>query len=124
MFPDHATLGATFPHGDALQSFVLEIVLTWLLMFVVLSVSTGAKEKGVTAGIAVGSVIGLEALFAGPICGASMNPVRSLAPAIVSWHLESLWVYLTAPTMGAVVAVFACRCVQEPGCCQVIPAQK
>jgi aquaporin Z len=94
-------------------------------MFVILSVSTGAKEKGITAGIAVGSVIGLEALFAGPISGVSMNSVRSLAPAVVSLHFESLWVYLTAPTLGAFVGVLACRCVQEPGCCgRVVPAQK
>jgi aquaporin Z len=122
LFPGHATLGATLPRGDdpVLLSFVLEVLLTWLLMFVILSVSTGAKEKGITAGIAVGSVIGLEALFAGPICGASMNPVRSLAPAVVSLHLESLWVYLTAPALGAVVAVFACRCVREKPCCSPV----
>jgi aquaporin Z len=118
LFPDHATLGATLPRGGAaFQSFVLEVLLTGLLMFVILSVSTGAKEKGITAGIAVGSVIGLEALFAGPVCGASMNPVRSLAPAVVSLRFESLWVYLTAPTLGACVGLLACRCVQEPGCC-------
>jgi aquaporin NIP len=120
MFPAHATLGGTLPHGDALQSFFLEVVLTCLLMFVILSVSTGAKEKGITAGIAVGSVIGLEALFAGPICGASMNPVRSLAPAVVSLHFASLWVYLTAPLLGVIAAVFACRCVHEKPCCCAI----
>jgi aquaporin Z len=117
MFPAHSTLGATLPRGGALQSFALEIVLTCLLMFVILSVSTGAKEKGITAGIAIGSVVGLEALFAGPISGASMNPVRSLTPAVVSLHFESLWVYLTAPTLGAVLAVFACRCIHEKPCC-------
>ena len=67
-------------------------------MFVILSVSTGAKEKGVLAGVAVGAVIALEALFAGPISGASMNPARSLAPAVVSLRLDSLWIYLTAPS--------------------------
>ncbi len=117
MFPTNATLGATLPAGDAMQSFVLEAVLTFLLMFVILSVSTGSKEKGVLAGVAVGSVIALEALFAGPISGASMNPARSLAPALVSLRLESLWVYLTAPVLGACAGVLACRCVQEPGCC-------
>jgi aquaporin Z len=117
LFPAHQSLGATIPRGGDLQSFVLEVVLTALLMFVILSVSTGAKEKGITAGIAVGSVIGLEALFAGPISGASMNPVRSLAPAVVSLQFTSLWVYLTAPTLGACVGLMACRCVQEPGCC-------
>ena len=87
LFPDHGTLGATLPRGLQSQSFVLEVLLTWLLMFVILGVSTGAKEKGITAGIAVGAVIALEALFAGPICGASMNPARSLAPAVVSGHV-------------------------------------
>jgi len=118
MFQDHPTLGATFPAGSQLQSLALEFILTFLLMFVILSVSTGAKEKGITAGIAVGSVIALEALFAGPICGASMNPARSLAPALVSGRLESVWIYLVAPPAGALLAVLGCRCVQEPGCCR------
>ncbi len=117
MFPSHPTLGATMPAGPAFQSFVLELILTLILMFVILSVSTGSKEKGVLAGVAVGSVIALEALFAGPISGASMNPARSLAPALVSLRFDSLWIYLTAPILGACVSVFACRCVQEPGCC-------
>lgn len=117
MFPTHGTLGATLPAGGALQSFVLEFILTLILMFVILSVSTGAKEKGVLAGVAVGSVVALEALFAGPISGASMNPARSLAPALVSLRFDSLWIYLVAPILGACVSVFACRCVQEPGCC-------
>jgi aquaporin NIP len=117
MFPFNATLGATMPAGGALQSFVLEFILTLILMFVILNVSTGSKEKGVLAGVAVGSVIALEALFAGPISGASMNPVRSLAPALVSLRLDNLWIYLAAPVLGACVSVVACRCVQEPGCC-------
>ncbi len=102
MFPSDPTLGATLPAGGAaVQSFVLEFILTMILMFVILSVSTGSKEKGVLAGVAVGSVIALEALFAGPVSGASMNPARSLAPALVAWRLEHLWVYLTAPVLGA-----------------------
>lgn len=117
LFPEHPTLGATIPAGAASQSFVLEFILTFLLMFVILSVSTGAKEKGISAGVAVGSVIALEALFAGPICGASMNPIRSLAPAIVAGNMGSLWIYLVAPTIGALFAVGGCRCVQAPGCC-------
>jgi aquaporin Z len=117
LFPGHPMLGTTLPAGAAMQSFVLEFILTFLLMFVILNVSTGAKEKGITAGIAVGAVIGLEAMFAGPICGASMNPARSLAPAVVSGHLEYLWIYLTAPFAGAWVAVFACRGCQDSTCC-------
>ena len=117
LFPTHRTLGTTLPAGTAAQSFVLELILTLILMFVILNVSTGAKEKGITAGIAVGAIIGLEAMFAGPICGASMNPARSLAPALVSGHLEQLWIYLTAPVIGAGLAVLACRGCQDAGCC-------
>jgi len=121
LFPQNRFLGATLPAGSDLQSFILEFVLTFLLMLTILNVSTGAKEKGITAGIAVGAVIGLEAMFAGPICGASMNPARSLAPALVSGHLEHLWLYLLAPPLGAAAAMFACRCIREQGCC--VPAQ-
>ena len=117
LFQAHPTLGATLPSGASSQSFILELILTFLLMFVILNVSTGAKEKGITAGIAVGAVIGLEAMFAGPICGASMNPARSLAPAVVSGHTEHLWIYLTAPFLGAWMAVFACRGCQDSNCC-------
>lgn len=117
LFPADATLGATLPAGAAGQSFILEAVLTFLLMLVILSVSTGAKEKGITAGIAIGGVIGLEAMFAGPICGASMNPARSLAPAVISGQLQHLWIYLTAPVLGALLAIPACCGVREDGCC-------
>ena len=105
MFGNRAALGATIPAGSAWQSFALEAVLTGLLMLVILNVSTGPKETGVMAGIAVGGVIALEAMFAGPICGASMNPARSLAPAALSGQLGAIWVYLTAPVLGAVAAV-------------------
>lgn len=105
LFPSHGTLGVTLPAGTVVQSFAFELLLTLILMFVILRVSTGAKEKGITAGIAVGSVIALEAMFAGPVSGASMNPARSLAPAVVSGRLEHLWVYLAAPLAGAVAAV-------------------
>lgn len=114
LFSSHSTLGATLPAGSPWQSFVLEVILTLILMVVILRVSTGAKEKGITAGIAVGSVIGLEAMFAGPVSGASMNPFRSLAPALLSGRTEHLWVYLAAPTLGAVLAVAVNYFVQEP----------
>jgi aquaporin Z len=119
IFPDSEKLGATIPHGSAGQSFVLEALLTGFLMFVILNSTTGAKEKGLVVGIVVGAVIALEALFAGPICGASMNPARSLGPAAVSGHLESLWVYWLAPVLGASVAVSGCRGVQGNDCCVV-----
>lgn len=117
LFPDAGRLGGTQPAGPVYQSWVLELLLTAGLMFVILSVSTGAKEKGITAGLAVGAVVALEALFAGPVCGASMNPARSLAPAVVSGQLGSLWVYLTAPAAGAALAVPVCRCVRGDDCC-------
>jgi aquaporin Z len=118
LFPSSVTLGASLPAGPALQSFVLEILLTAILMFVILGVSIGAAEKGITAGIVVGSVIGLEALFAGPISGASMNPARSLGPAVVTLRFASLWIYLTAPILGALLGVLGCRCVRESDCCR------
>jgi aquaporin Z len=117
LFPDDATLGGTTPAGPVYQSWVLELLLTAGLMIVILSVSTGAKEKGITAGLAIGGVVALEALFAGPVSGASMNPARSLGPAVVSGQLAIIWVYLTAPVVGAALAVPACRCVREAGCC-------
>ena len=117
MFPTSSTLGATTPSGNAIQSFVMEAVLTLILMFVILSVSTGSKEKGILAGVAVGAVIALEALFAGPISGASMNPARSFAPALVSLRFDFLWIYLIAPILGAIASVFACRFIHEPSCC-------
>jgi len=101
----HAHMGATLPAGTDVQSFVLETALTAILMFVILCVSSGSKEVGVMAGIAIGGVVGLEAMFAGPICGASMNPFRSLAPAIMSGQFGSLWVYLAGPLLGAAIAV-------------------
>ncbi len=120
LFGNRAHLGATLPNAQvwsadfaAQGAFILELLLTAILMFVILQVSTGAKEKGIMAGVAVGAVIGLEALFAGPMSGASMNPARSLAPAVMSAHLVDLWVYLTAPVVGAVVGVGAFGLTQK-----------
>ena len=101
----HPTLGATHPAGSIAQTFTLEIVLTAMLMFVILGVASGPKEKGLLAGVAVGGVIALEALFAGPISGASVNPARSLAPAVLSGSIGDVWIYLAAPVLGAAVGV-------------------
>jgi aquaporin NIP len=105
LFPQSETLGGTFPAGPDMQSFFLEFFLTFLLMYVILNVSSGAKEKGITAGIAIASVIGLDAMFAGPISGASMNPARSIGPALVSGHFEYIWLYTLAPICGALFAI-------------------
>jgi aquaporin Z len=117
LFPNNQLLGTTQPAGSNTQSFVLELLLTGMLMFVILGVSTGAREKGMTAGIVVGAVIALAAMFGGPISGASLNPARSLGPAIVSQRLNALWIYLVAPVTGAALGVIGCRCVRERGCC-------
>lgn len=103
--PHGGDVGRTLPAGGALQSCVIEFVLTLMLMVVILSVSHGAKERGLMAGFAVGGVVALEALFAGPITGASMNPARSLGPAIVMGDLSHLWVYVLGPLLGAGGAV-------------------
>ena len=113
LFPADTNLGTTIPAGSNWQSFVLEFILTYLLMLVIINVSQGSKETGVLAGIAIGSTILLEAMFAGPVSGASMNPARSLAPAVVSNNLQSLWVYLLAPPLGAITASFSWRLMQK-----------
>jgi aquaporin Z len=109
----HKNLGATLPAGSDSQSFVLEVILTFILMFVIMNVAHGSKEQGIMAGVAIGAVVALEAMFAGPICGASMNPARSFAPALISGDCRSLWVYLTAPFIGAIMAVMAYQIVLE-----------
>ena len=100
LFPGRGSLGATRPAGSWWQSFVLKVVLTFILMFVILNVSTGAKEKGIMGGAAIGSVVALEAMFAEPISGASMNPARPIAPAVVSGQLADAWLSVVAPVIG------------------------
>jgi len=104
-FPANEFLGATLPAGSELQSFVFEFILTFLLMLVILNVSQGSKEEGMFAGLAIGGVVAFEAMFAGPVCGASMNPARSISPALASGHLQCLWLYVLAPIVGAAMAV-------------------
>jgi aquaporin NIP len=106
LFGDVANLGATLPWGTATQSFGLEIVLTLILMVVITSVATDTRAVGQAAAIAIGGTIGLEAIFAGPISGASMNPARSLAPALVSWTWQDQWLYIAGPALGALAGVF------------------
>ncbi|MBI1372563.1 MAG: MIP family channel protein [Phycisphaera sp.] len=117
LYPDHATLGATVADATVWKSFVVEVVITCMLMYVILSVATGAQEKGMMAGVAIGGTVALNALWAGPLCGASMNPARSLGPALLSGQLSTLWVYLIAPILGAALAVVLCRLSHAPGAC-------
>ena len=86
-------------------------------MVVIINVSTGSKEIGIVAGIAIGSVVLLEAMFAGPITGASMNPARSIAPAVISGNIADLWIYIFAPILGCLLAVMSCKLVKNEQCC-------
>ena len=107
LFGSVASLGTTLPIGSVGQSFGLELVLTFFLMFVIIAVATDTRAVGQAAAIAIGGTVGLEALFAGPISGASMNPARSLAPALVSGTWTAQWLYLVAPVIGALLGAFA-----------------
>jgi aquaporin NIP len=113
LFPLNELLGATIPRGSDVQSYVLEFILTFLLMIVILT-STQKKDHSLLGpALAIGATVGLEALFAGPICGASMNPARSLSPAIIGGHYQSLWVYIFGPVMGALVGSFVFAILNE-----------
>lgn len=106
LFPENLLLGTSLPLGSAIQSFILELILTFILMLVIITVAHGSKEQGMFAGLAIGSVVLLEAMFAGPVSGASMNPARSIAPAIISGNIQHLWIYILAPLSGAILAIF------------------
>ena len=113
ILPESNTMGETLvKDGNWIQSFILEFLLSLILMFVILNVSTGSKEKGIIAGISIGAVVAFEAIFAGPICGASMNPARSIAPAIFG-NASFLWVYIVATTLGAISSVFVYKLIKN-----------
>ncbi len=111
LFPASAGLGLTQPSGSIMQSFILEVVMTFILLLVILRVSTGAKEKGITAGIVIGSTVAFLVLFGGPVSGTSLNPTRSIAPAVIAGNFNALWVYIVAPVVGAVLAVLVHRVI-------------
>ena len=104
-----ADMGATLPAGSAWQSLGLEMMLTFILMFVIMAVATDLRAKGQFAALAIGITVGLEAIFAGPISGASMNPARSFGPALVGWVWSNHWVYWVAPMAGATAAALFYR---------------
>ncbi len=101
LFPHNELLGASLPSGSSIQSFLLEILLMFFLMLAIVNGSINI----VFAALVIGAIVGLEAFFAGPICGASMNPARSIGPALVSGHLEHLWIYIFAPVIGGLLAI-------------------
>jgi len=126
LFPGQTNLGVTLPSGPLVQSLVLEFVLTFILMFVIMGVATDDRAQGMMAGVAVGAIIALEAIFGGPISGASMNPARSFGPALISGNFNHHWIYWLAPILGSAFGARAYRLVQchhisaspaKTGCC-------
>ena len=117
IFPNQESLGGTIPTIPIPAAFAMEVILTFFLMFVIIHVAVGAKEVGLMAGVAIGATVALSALFAGPVTGASMNPVRSLAPALVSWRWDHQWIYVVAPLIGSAMAVGTCKVMRKGGCC-------
>jgi aquaporin NIP len=107
-----AHVGATLPAGSQGQAFLWEAILTFFLMFVIMAVATDTRSVGEAAAIAVGGTVGLDAMFGGPITGASMNPARSIAPALVSGDVRALWLYIVAPLLGAAIAALAYQFVR------------
>ncbi len=114
-----STYGSNYPAAgfSARDAFAMEAVLTLGLVSVILGTASGAQNLGVIGALGVGAYVALAGLWASPISGASMNPARSLAPALVTGELASLWIYLVAPVAGALLAVPTCRLVRTSRCC-------
>lgn len=117
LFPEHGNYGATMPAIDLPRAFLMEVLISFSLMFVILNVSIGQQEKDIMAGAVIGGTVTLLALFAGPVTGASMNPARSIGPAVAAMDFQSLWVYLSAPILGMCLVGPFCRIIQGPECC-------
>jgi len=112
LFPEAMSLGETLPTGSIAQTFVMEFILTFALMFVIINVATGSKEQGVVAGLAIGMTVMICALVGGPISGASMNPARSIGPAIANFDLQHLWIYICSPILGAAASIAAWKFIK------------
>jgi MIP family channel proteins len=117
IFPEHGNLGSTLPVGGVFQSLAIEIILTFILMFVILSMSDAYSENKIMAGIVIGGTITFTALFGGPVSGASLNPARSLGPAIFSNNIVYMWIYIVGPFTGAFFAYFSYLFLQGRICC-------
>lgn len=116
-FPANDGLGMTQSSIGLVAGFVCEFILSFVLMFVILNVTTGHQEKGIMAGVAIGATVGLEALVAGPLTNASMNPARSIGPAVMAGQLDQLWLFIVAPVLGMLAATPLCALVQGQNCC-------
>lgn len=116
-FWEHPTFGATLPAGGVATAFGLEILLTFILVLAIFLVTRITHQKVPVTSLVVGSIVALEAFLAGPITGASMNPARSIGPALLSGQIQHLWLYIAAPVIGAALAVIGCRLIKNKGCC-------
>ena len=115
LFPDHSGYGMTATVIDVPRSFLLEVLITFLLMFVIFNVLSGNHGKQTMAGLVIGATVTLLSMFGGGVTGASMNPARSIGPALAAGNLELIWLYLTAPPIGALLAWPASRWLQGDG---------
>lgn len=115
LFPEVASLGATLPSGTIGQSLAFEMILTFFLLFVVFGVTAPGKAEALLAGLAIGGTVGFEVFLGGPISGASMNPARSIGPAVMGGQMQHLWVYLVGPIAGAVLAALVTRYLRSDG---------
>lgn len=113
LFPSATTLGETLPSAGLEQSFIMEVVLTFALMFVIINVATGSKNQSLMAGLAIGFTVLVGVYVGGLVSGGSMNPARSIGPALISGNTADLWAYLAAPVIGAVLAIFAWKMVKK-----------
>ena len=111
LYPEATTLGATVPIGGVGPAFAMEVLLTTILMLVIMACAVGHKLTAFAAGLTIGGAVALCALFGGPLTGASMNPARSLGPALVSGELSYIWLYWAAPITGALLAVGLYRAI-------------
>jgi len=117
-FPVHETLGATLPAIASGWAWLLELGISFLLVWVIFQVVHAGSSAARLGGFVIGAVVGMAAFAAGPLTGASMNPARSLGPALVSGSFSQLWIYCTAPFVGALLALFCCRFLRGPECCR------
>jgi aquaporin Z len=117
ILPETSTLGQTNPKIPVFSAFLIELLASFFLMLVILNVANGHKEEGILAGVAIGSLILIEALIFGPLTGASMNPARSIGPALIALDLSNLWLYILAPVVGTILAVPTCKLLRGSNCC-------